>query len=221
MDVFLSQKAKNLPEALGIRARTENRRLRSLISVCFPLSHQTSVYPALPLGCLGALWFYFPGDNSSWGVASWGNKGRRGGRWCPGQSLPAHCLPALLPHALFLEHSFEFPFPLLIVESIPGLSMARNRRKLAPLKAGSSVLLTPGEETERSSSLSRRLPAPEELAPLWCCASHRAHFNAAFKVRFSIISALRSPRSPLRHYPSATDDSQLPPPHLSAQRHAQ
>lgn len=46
MGVFLSQKAKNLPEALGIRARTKNRRLRSLISVCFPLSHQTSVYPA-------------------------------------------------------------------------------------------------------------------------------------------------------------------------------
>lgn len=67
MDVFLSQKAKDLPRALGIRGRTKNRRLRSLISVSFPFSHQTSVYPALPLGSLGALWFYFPGDNSSWG----------------------------------------------------------------------------------------------------------------------------------------------------------
>lgn len=71
---------------------------------------------------------------------------------------PAHCLPALLPHALFLEHSFELPFPLLIVEPIPGLPMARNRRKRALAEGREPGSPHPAEETERSSPHSLEEP---------------------------------------------------------------
>lgn len=62
---------------------------------------------------------------------------------CPG-GVQSRCLPACLPHALFLGHSFQFPFLLLIVESDPGLGAAGNRRKRVLMEGLNSTHLSLG-----------------------------------------------------------------------------
>lgn len=73
---------------------------------------------------------------------------------CPG-GVQSRCLPARLPHALFLGHSFQLPFLLLIVESVPGLGAAGNRRKQVLMEGLNSTHL----------SLGRRLKGPSLLHP--------------------------------------------------------
>lgn len=81
-------------------------------------------------------------------MGSCGGRKERPGE-CPG-GVQSCCLPACLPHALFLGHSFQFPFLLLIVESVPGLGAVRNRRKPALMEGLRSTHL----------SLGRRLKGP-------------------------------------------------------------
>lgn len=73
---------------------------------------------------------------------------------CPG-GVQSRCLPARLPHALFLGHSFQFPLLLLIVELVPGLGAAGNRRKQVLMEDLNSTHL----------SLGRRLKGPSLLHP--------------------------------------------------------
>lgn len=78
-----------------------------------------------------ASWFYFPRANGRRGSKLGVTKGGEVDAGVQAWSLPSRCLPALLPHALFLGHSFQFPVPLLIVESQSQGSQHQNRRKQA------------------------------------------------------------------------------------------
>lgn len=94
---------------------------------------------------------------------SWGNKGRRGGCRCRcrGQSLPA--LPSCPPSTHPLPGAFfGVSFPAINSgESVPGLSVARSRRK----PAQGSILLTPGEKTGWASPPTR-IHSPHEIS-MW------------------------------------------------------
>lgn len=99
-------------------------------------------------------------------------------------SLPS-CLPSTrpLPGAFF-----RVSFPAINSgKSIPGLSLARNRRKQSSLKAESSALLAPGQKTEGSPTPPRDKHVGE-LAPRQCGPWHRAHFSTAVPTSSSVIS---------------------------------
>lgn len=160
----------------------------------------------------------FPWRQPQLGEVSWGNKGRRGGRRCPGQSLPA--LPSCPPSTHPLPGAFfGVSFPAINSgESVPGLSVARSRRKPALAEGSGQHSPHPrGEDWVGVSSHSHPLPTRDKHVDQQsrppCCPLHHTHFNTAFQTASChLLSADTLP--PARRSPSLPEDA-LPPLHLS------
>lgn len=139
------------------------------ICVCSLVPLSQGGLPQVQLG-LRPLSFHCSGGDRQLGVRSCGGRKEERPGECPG-GVQSCCLPACLPHALFLEHSFQFPFLLLIVESVPGLGAARNRRKPALMEGLSSTHLSLGRRLQgpslapSSTLLGQQLPQPEVTFP--------------------------------------------------------